>query len=67
MPFLETPYSQLPYLEYHGQTLGQSMSIARFLAKKTGLYGKDETTQAVADSVVDYVNDYNNSKIVFRL
>jgi glutathione S-transferase len=51
----------VPVLEYHGETLGQSLAIARFLAKKTGTYGKDELEQCRADAIVDYVNDYNNS------
>ncbi len=42
--------------------LGQSTSIARFLAKKANLYGKDELEQAFVDGVVDYVIDYNNSE-----
>ena len=52
----------MPILEYHGITLGQSIAIARFLAKKTGMYGKDDEQQAMVDAIVDYVTDYNNSK-----
>ena len=37
------------------------MTIARFLAKKAGLYGKDELEQAKADQIADYISDYNNS------
>ncbi len=60
--FAATPFSQLPILEYHGQLLGQSMAIARFLAAKVGVYGDDEMDRALIDGVVDYVGDYNNSK-----
>ena len=43
----------------------QSIAIARFLAKKANLYGKDDVTQARADMVVDYVTDFNNSESNF--
>jgi glutathione S-transferase len=58
----DTPFGQVPLLEYDGQLLSQSISIARFLAKKTGLHGKDDLEQARADMIVDYVTDFNNSK-----
>ncbi len=57
-----TPFSQLPVLEYHGKRLGQSLAIARFLAGKAGLYGRDEVEKASVDAIVDYVSDYNNSE-----
>ena len=65
--FSDTPFLQLPILEYHGRTLCQSISIARFLAKKTKIYGKDEFIQAKVDAVVDYLTDYNNSKRIYMI
>lgn len=60
--FTATPFHQLPILEFEGEMLGQSIAIARFLAKKYNFYGKDEMEQARADAIVDYVSDYNNSE-----
>ena len=58
----DTPFGQVPILEYEGAVITQSIAIARFLAKKAGLYGKDDVTQARADMIVDYVTDFNNSE-----
>ena len=62
--FSATPFGQLPILEYEGGVvmLGQSLAIARFLAKKAGLYGKNEMEQALADMITDYAADFNNSE-----
>lgn len=63
----DTPFGQVPILEYEGTVITQSIAIARFLAKKADLYGKDDVTQAHADMIVDYVTDFNNKWIpVFR-
>ena len=61
--FIATPFRQLPILEYDGRLIGQSITIARFLAKKSGLYGKDDVEQANADMIVDYVSEFNNSNL----
>jgi hypothetical protein len=37
--------------------IGQSLSIARFLAKKAGIAGKNEVEQALADGLVELVKD----------
>ena len=58
----DTPFGQVPILEYEGTVITQSIAIARFLAKKADLYGKDDVTQAHADMIVDYVTDFNNSE-----
>ena len=41
--------------------LPQSVSIARFAARKFGLAGKDELEQAKADAVVDTIGDFQNA------
>ena len=61
-PLTDTPFGQVPILEYEGTVITQSIAIARFLAKKADLYGKDDVTQAHADMIVDYVTDFNNSE-----
>lgn len=40
----------------------QSITIARFLAKRAGLYGDTELEQTYADMIVDCATDFNNSK-----
>ncbi len=44
-------------LSWDGEEVGQSVTIARFCAKKTGLAGKDDLEQARADAIVDQVID----------
>jgi glutathione S-transferase len=41
----ETPIGQMPYLEYNGTVLPQSIAIARFIAKENNLAGKDSLEQ----------------------
>ena len=52
------PMGQLPVLEVDGKTIGQSMAIARYCAKRFGLAGKDELEGALADQAVDQVTDF---------
>ena len=58
----DMPLGQLPVLEFDGQVLSQSLTIARFLAKEFGLAGKTNLEQAQADMVIDSGNDLDNSK-----
>ena len=51
------PYGQLPILEYNGEVLCQSITIARFLAKEFGLAGNTSLESAQADEVVDSITD----------
>ncbi|XP_019644571.1 PREDICTED: glutathione S-transferase 1-like [Branchiostoma belcheri] len=48
-----TPMGQLPVLEVDGVKLCQSMPIARFVARETGMAGKTNLEQAQADAFVD--------------
>ena len=52
------PLGQLPILEVDGETICQSMAIARFCARRFGLAGKDEFEGAQADQAVDQVSDF---------
>jgi len=52
-----TPFGQLPYLEVDGKPLAQSLTIARFVARKHGLVGQGDWEAAQVDSLVDYVSD----------
>ncbi len=55
-----TPFGQVPILEVDGQVLAQSNAIARYLARKHGLAGKDEWEQAQADMYADNIHDLLN-------
>jgi len=52
-----TPWGTLPVLEYDGKVIGQSLSMARFLANELGLAGKTNLEKAQADEIVDAIND----------
>ena len=57
------PMGQLPVLEVDGETICQSMTIARFCARRFGLAGKDELEGALADQVVEHVSDFLNELV----
>jgi glutathione S-transferase len=60
------PFLQLPIFEIDGKvTLCQSHTIARYLARKYGLAGKDDLEQAQADMIVDCFDDASKPIIVF--
>ncbi|XP_035670543.1 hematopoietic prostaglandin D synthase-like [Branchiostoma floridae] len=52
-----TPMGQLPLLEVDGVTLCQSMSIARFVARETGMDGMTRLERAQADAFVDELEE----------
>ena len=52
-----TPYGSLPVLVYKGVTLGQSLAISRYIAKKGGLVASDDLTNAKLDAIVDSLHD----------
>ena len=54
------PYDQLPVLCHNGTVIGQSMTIARFLACEYGLSGRTNLEQAQANEVVDALCDIQN-------
>ena len=52
-----TPLGQLPLLEVGGESLAQSVAIARYLARQHGLAGNTEMAAAQADMVIDTLSD----------
>lgn len=46
------PMGQVPILSYKGQELIQSLTIARFAARKCGLVGKEEIDEFICDQFV---------------
>ena len=59
MPSLKPslPFGQLPVLEVDGNTVCQSMAIARYLASECGIAGSSSLVKAQVDEVVDVVSD----------
>ena len=50
-------YNQLPNLSWNGHIIAQSIGIARFLAKKVGISGRDDLEAAQVDEVVYALQD----------
>jgi glutathione S-transferase len=56
---IDLPYGKLPVLEVDGKfTISQSTVIGRFLAKRFGLYGKNEMEEVLIDEIVDALMDF---------
>ncbi|XP_013807059.2 hematopoietic prostaglandin D synthase isoform X1 [Apteryx mantelli] len=52
------PFGKIPILEVDGVTIHQSLAIARYLARETGLAGQTPVEQALADAIVDTIDDF---------
>jgi len=54
----QTPWGHMPVLAVDGKgTIGQSMAIARYIAREHGLAGKSSWETAVVDSIVDSITE----------
>ncbi|KAJ3663480.1 hypothetical protein Zmor_007738 [Zophobas morio] len=51
------PFGVLPILEHNGKIVGQSLAIARHLAKKVKLVGDNDWENLEIDAIVDTIND----------
>jgi glutathione S-transferase len=51
------PFQAMPVLEVDGKIITQSNTINRYLGKLAGLYPKDDWQAALADEVMDVVED----------
>ncbi|XP_059471665.1 uncharacterized protein LOC132194428 [Neocloeon triangulifer] len=60
------PFGKLPVLEIDGKTLHQSVAICRYLAKKAGLAGKDESDALQCDIIVDTIGDMRTAMAGFH-
>ena len=52
-----TPYQALPIFEVDGKVIAQSNTINRYVGKLAGLYPKDDWQAAIADELMDAVED----------
>ncbi|MDH4174529.1 MAG: glutathione S-transferase [Gammaproteobacteria bacterium] len=53
----KTPFQAMPVLEVDGKVITQSNTINRYLGKLAGLYPKDDWQAALADELMDAVED----------
>jgi len=51
------PWGQVPILEHDGKIFSQSYAIARYLAKKYNLAGKNDYETFKCDEIADAVKD----------
>lgn len=58
------PMGQMPVLEVDGHRVHQSISMARYVAKRVGLAGANDWENLLIDTVVDTVNDFRLSKYI---
>jgi len=56
-----TPYGSLPVLEWNGETIAQSITLSRFIAKEVGLAGRCNLECAQADEIADAITDMGNA------
>lgn len=53
-----SPWNSLPFIKFNdGSFLGQSRAIARYAAKRAGLYPEDAAQACKVDSIMDYCED----------
>jgi len=60
--FPAMPYGMLPVLEMDGKPIAQSNAVARYLARKHNLAGKDEWESMLCDVLVDTLGDLKQCK-----
>lgn len=61
------PMGQMPVLEVDGHRVHQSISMARYVAKRVGLGGTNDWENLIIDTAVDTVNDFRLSEYVFSI
>lgn len=55
------PMGQMPVLDVDGQRVHQSMSIARYAARRAGLAGSNDWETLLIDVAADTINDLRQS------
>ena len=55
-------FGQLPVIEVDGKLFSQSQAILRSLGIKYGYYPSDPYQAYLADSMLDYLNDFGNAR-----
>ncbi|KAF4531195.1 hypothetical protein B566_EDAN017857 [Ephemera danica] len=63
---IHMPFGKVPALEVDGKLVGQSNAIARYLARKYDLAGKDDWEALQIDSLVDALGDFKALLMAYR-
>lgn len=61
------PYGMLPVLEINGKPIAQSNAVARYLARKHNLTGRDEWEAMMCDVLVDTLGDLKQFISQYRI
>nr|XP_033202691.1 glutathione S-transferase-like [Bombus vancouverensis nearcticus] len=61
------PYKMLPVLEIDGKPVAQSNAVARYLARKYDLMGKNEWDAMICDVLVDTLGDLKQAICYYRM
>lgn len=61
------PMGQMPVLEVDGHRVHQSISMARYVARRVGLGGTNDWENLIIDTAVDTVNDFRLSECIFSI
>ena len=60
------PFGTVPVLEVNGKTIAQSNAIARYLAKKYNLAGKNDWESLECDVLIDSLSDIKQVLMQYR-
>ena len=60
------PFGQVPFYEEGDFKLSQSTTIARYIARQSGLYGKDAKEAAQIDLILDGLGDVRSKIAALR-
>ena len=59
-----SPFGGLPILEVDGRIIGQSLAIARYVARECGLAGSNSIDTAVADSIAESAVEIRENHLI---
>lgn len=60
--FLEATWGSVPFIEFEGKQLGQSLAMTRFFARRHNLVPSNEFHVALCDEYVEAIRDFFTSK-----
>ena len=63
---LAMPMGQMPVLEVDGKRVHQSLAMCRYIAKQIGVAGKDAFEDLQIDALVDTINEFRLSMIIYN-
>ncbi|KAH9504987.1 Glutathione S-transferase 3 [Bulinus truncatus] len=61
-----TPEGHVPFMEIDGVRFGESLPLARYIARKYNLMGATEIDQLTADIILNYVDELRSDYVRFK-